>query len=140
MRMIALEELTGVMSLQKVIELTNDYGGDEIDQDALDAAEASAIADLELYAAKHYSLPLPVVPAVTELVRQLTKCHLYFRRGSVPEDVRDLYDRLLKKLKDLTPASLGIPGVEPVSSDAGSGISVSAPDQRFGNNFMGVNY
>lgn len=142
MRVISLDELTGVMSHQRVIELTDDYGTGQVDQEALDAAEGSAIADLELYASKHYTLPLPSVPAVKELVRQLTKCHLFFRRGSIPEDVQKMYDGLMKKLKELNPSSLGLPGIEPDASgtDSGAGISVSAPDRRFGPNFAGVDY
>ena len=140
MRIISVEELVGVMSNQAIIDLTDDYGTGVVVQATLDAAEMAAIADLERYAARYYALPLPAVAGVKALVLQLTKCHLYMRRQAVPEEVTKLYDQMLRQLKDLTPASLGIPGVEPVAGVAASGISVSAPGQRFGENFMQNEY
>lgn len=136
MEIITITELLGVMRELDVIDLTDDAGDGVIDEGNLNEAEKSAIADLELYAARHYELPLPAVTTVKELVRQLTKCHLYFRRGAYPEEVMELYRQLQKKMQSLTPLSLGIPGVEPEGGEDNAGISVSAPDQRFPDNFM----
>lgn len=137
MLVITLEDLTGVLSLKKVIELTDDDKTGEVDAGHLDEAEASAIADLDLYAAKHYTLPLPAVAGVKEFVRQLTKCHLYFRRGVYPEEVMELYKMLQKKLEKLSPASLGIPGVEPAAGSDSAGVAVFSEAQRFPSGFMG---
>jgi len=138
MQVITLDELCGVLSLKKVIELTDDGKTGEVDAGNLDEAEASAIADLDLYAVKHYTLPLPAVAAVKEFVRQLTKCHLHFRRGVYPEEVMTLYKMLQKKLENLSPASLGIPGVEPAAGSKSAGVAVFSADQRFPTGFMGV--
>lgn len=105
---ITLAELTGVMTMQQIIDLTDDDETGEVNQTALDEAYASAVRDLDFYAIDHYTLPLSAVPAVKEFHRQLTKCHLYFRRGVYPEEVMTLYSNLREKMKELTPTSLGI--------------------------------
>lgn len=138
MQVITIEELTGVLSLKKVIELTDDARTGEVDTGTLDEAEASAIADLDLYAAKHYTLPLPPVAAVKEFIRQLTKCHLHFRRGVYPEEIMTLYKMQQEKLKSLTPASLGIPGVEPAAGAANAGVAIFAEEQKYPSGFMGA--
>ncbi len=139
MDVITLDDLMGVMTEQDVVDLTDDAGTGTIDEGNLDQAERSAISDLELYASRHYALPLPAVDAVKELVRQLTKCHLHFRRGAYAEEVMELYKQLTKKMQSLTPLSLGIPGVEPEAGAENAGISTSAPAQRFPDDFMNLN-
>lgn len=139
MEVITLDELLGVMPEHAVVDLTDDAELGSIDEGNLDQAEQSAIRDLDLYASRYYALPLPPVDAVRELVRQLTKCHLYFRRSAYPEEIMELYKQLQKKMQNLTPLSLGIPGVEPEAGTENAGISVSAPAQRFHDNFTGVN-
>jgi|GEM_PF-4353275 len=132
-------DLIAVMSEQDLIDLTDDYHVGDVQAEVLDAAEKAAVSDLELYAARHYAVPLPVVDSVRALVLQLTKYHLYARRRSVPEEVQASYKMTMRKLEQLTPSSLGIPGVEP-EAGVSSGISVSSREQRFGENFMGVDY
>lgn len=105
---ITLDELAGVMTMQQIIDLTDDDETGAVNQVVLDEVYASAVRDLDFYAIDHYTLPLPAVPSVKELHRQLTKCHLYFRRGAYPEEVMTLYEALQEKMEALTPTSLGI--------------------------------
>lgn len=105
---ITLDELTGVMTMQQIIDLTDDDETGAVSQTVLDEAYASAVRDLDFYAIDHYSLPLPAVPSVKEFHRQLTKCHLYFRRGVYPEEIMTLYESLQEKMEMLTSTSLGI--------------------------------
>lgn len=132
---VTVAGLVGVMAEQAIIDLTDDFRTGAVDASVLERCEGAAVADLELYAAKYYSLPLPVAPAVVSLVVQLTKCHLYMRRQVVPEEVQGLYKTLMRKLEQLTPSSLGLPGVD-LAAGVGAGVSVSAPDQRFFDNFI----
>ena len=135
---ITLDELTGVLPLEKIISLTDDYNAGRVNEDNLESAYQSAVRDVELYAARHYALPLPAVAAVKELHLQLTRCHLFFRRGMQDELIMGQYNVLMRKLKDLTPFSLGIPGVTPAAGRDGAGISVRAPRRTFHNNFMNL--
>ena len=134
-----MQELSGVLPYAKIVELTDDLNTGSVDLENLEAAYHSAVRDLELYAAKHYTIPLPAVASVKELHMQLTKCHLYFRRGMQDDLISALYKSLQAKLKDLTPFSLGIPGVGPSVGEENAGISVKAPAQRFVDGFMGLN-
>ncbi len=138
METITLDELSGVMSMQDIIDMTDDTGLGVVGTVALDEAYSSAVKDLELYAGRYYNLPLPAVSMVKEFHRQLTKCHLYFRRGAYPKEVMDLYKSLERKMRDLGPFSLGISGVEPASGLENAGVSVFAPPQRFMTGFMGL--
>lgn len=139
MNYLTVEDLYGIMREQDVLDLTDDYRTGSVDTDVLNAAEKAAVSDLELYAARYYELPLPVVASTKALLVQLAKYHLYARTGAVPEDVMISYKATMRKLEQLTPSSLGIPGVEP-EAGVSSGISVSSQNQRFNNNFMGVQY
>jgi phage gp36-like protein len=139
MNYLMQSDLLAVMSQQDLIDLTDDYRVGAVSDEVLNAAERAAVSDLELYAAKYYTLPLPSVESVKALVMQLMKYHLYARRRVVPEEVQSAYKLTMRKLEQLGPSSLGIPGVEPEAGSS-AGISVSAPCRRFDNNFQGVEY
>jgi phage gp36-like protein len=138
METITIQELSGIIPYNKIVELTDDLNTGLVDLDNLEAAYQSAVCDVELYAARHYAIPLPAVPAVKELHMQLTKCHLYFRRGMQDDMIMALHKSMMARLKDLTPFSLGIPGVGPAIGSAGAGVSVMAPVQKFPSGFMGL--
>jgi len=138
METITVQELSGILPYVKIVELTDDLNTGSVDLTNLETAYQSAVRDVELYAARHYAIPLPAVAAVKELHMQLTKCHLYFRRGLQDDFISALYKSLMAKLKDLTPFSLGIPGVETSVGTANAGMSVMAPPQTFVTGFMGL--
>jgi phage gp36-like protein len=142
MQVITIEELQGVIAAEKIIELTNDLGGETIDAANLTEAERSALSDIYLYTDKFYPnrFATPYPDTLKELVRQLTKCHLYFRRDAVPKEISELYSKQLGKLKGINDMSFGAAKLdESANQEPRVGISVSASPQRFKDNFTGFN-
>lgn len=132
-----VDDFLAMMSEQALTELTDDFRTGEIDLDVLAKAEAQAIAEVERYAAQYYTLPLASVPSVKALVLPLTKYWLYARRGTVRDDVQEMYKATMRSLEKLTAESLGLPGIERAAGNS-AGVSVSSEAERFGSNFMGL--
>jgi phage gp36-like protein len=131
---ITVDDMLGVLSMDKLIELTDENGSGEIGEHALVEANKSAVSDLHLHASKFYTLPLVPSQEVKELVRQLTKCHLYMRREVISEGIEVLYRECMKKLTAITPASF-VGSQAQVERQDSAGVSVYAPPQRFKDGF-----
>lgn len=130
------DELFAIIPEVTVLDLTDDFRTGVINGDILLSCEAQAKALMEVYTRRFYP-DLQKSPAVTALLGPLLKYKLYARRGSIPEDVTKEYEMTMKAVAAITPSSLGIPGIEPAAGTS-SGVLVSAPVERFGEDFMNL--
>lgn len=82
----------------ELVELTDRSQLGEIDTAVLDAAIADATADIDMYLAMRYTLPLSTVPDVlTNLCCNIARYHLH--DIGAPEHVKDKYDATIKLLR-----------------------------------------
>ena len=93
-----------------LIQLTDDDGAGEVDDDKVTRAIADADSEIDSYCGTRYSVPFSTVPAV------IRKCsvdiaiyNLYARRRGAPEDRKERYKNSVDFLKEVSKgnASLG---------------------------------
>lgn len=142
MQYATLQSLEGCMPLQKIIECCDDYGVGLLDDAAqanLEAANASAVAEIHLYCRGLYTVPFDPVPEeVVALATNLTKVYLYYRRTAedVPDAITALHKRMTEQLKGITAKTFRIdPGDDPVAVRQGPKVSRSR--KRFPQGFTG---
>lgn len=86
--------------VEELIELTDREQLGEIGQAVLDAAIADATADIDMYLAVRYTLPLTTVPAVlTRLACDIARFYLY--GNNVPEHIGDRNKAALDLLQSI---------------------------------------
>jgi hypothetical protein len=129
------------MPLQKIVECCDDYGAGSLDDAAtsnLEAANAAAVSEIHLYVRGLYAVPFDPVPdEIGAIAAQLTKVHLYYRRGLVPGEVQALHQRLQEHLRGITASTFRIGTDGGDAEAAAQGPRVSASSRRFGQGFMG---
>lgn len=101
----------------ELAELTDRQQLGEIDTAVLDAAIADATADIDMYLAVRYTLPLGVVPGfLTRLSCDIARYYLY--DGSAPERVKDANDAAMKLLHSIARGEIDL-NVGEASAGAG---------------------
>ena len=139
---VDLAYLQGVMPLQKIIEMCDDYEVGSLDAAAtanLMAANTAAVADVHLYCRGLYTLPFSPVPdEIKELTAQLMKYHLYARRlgDTMSDAMTQLYKRLTEKLKGITENTFRIDSGSDTIAEA-QGPRVNYTRRRFRQGFTG---
>lgn len=107
-----IETVSNKINQTTLIQLLNDEvrPEDEIDlQDSSDPvvvrfnqAASDAQSEIDPYLRGRYTLPFSAVPSlIISISDELTKYYCYKRRGNIPQDIQDEYDRQIKKLEKI---------------------------------------
>lgn len=93
--------------IEELTELTDREQLGEIGQAALDAAIADATADIDMYLAVRYTLPLSIVPAVlTRLCCDIAR--FYLHGNNVPEHINDRHDAAIELLESIAKGDIDL--------------------------------
>lgn len=98
----AVNDVSGLMTEEALIELTDDEGAGTADYSKVESAISEADSAIESHLAGRYSLPLTASEALRRLSADLAGYFLYARLGgNVPEVWREKYKAALGLLEDL---------------------------------------
>lgn len=129
MAYIELQDLLDELGEDTLIQLTDNEGTGEINQNRIDKAIQYAQGVFDAYARARYSIPVPATPMVKSLNLDMAILHLYKSRSTVTKDsvyeVRKIAnDDAIKLLTAINQgkAALDVPAVEetkevPATSD-----------------------
>ena len=111
---ITTDDLLDVMSAEDKAQLTGDVVADGVRQEreqAITEAIAAAEAEIDGYLGNSYRVPLTDPPAqIKAWAKLLAKRLLLHRRSSVPPDLADECDRILRQLRDVGRGVIKLPG------------------------------
>lgn len=111
----------------ELIQLTDDAGTSEVQDDKVDAAILKADSEIDDYCRGIYSVPFDPVPNLIKFLSATIAAYwLYRRRDDVSPSMLDKYTKALAKLKAI---STGVYKIEGVSEKAdSSGIASTTED------------
>jgi phage gp36-like protein len=131
----ALADIENAISLQIIIELTDDDNLGQIDSTVLDAAIEWADAEIDSYLQAKYEVPLSTVPVLVKHISvDLTAFRLYSRRLNVemPEAIKTRYDLAFEKLEKLQSGEQALDPANDTASTGGYRTNKTAEDREFG--------
>jgi phage gp36-like protein len=96
------DDIVQRITLEKVIELTDDANIGEVDQDNLDQAIASADAEINSYCGMKYSVPFVTAPPMIRAASvDMAVYHLKGRRQGPSDTEKERYRERIAWLKDV---------------------------------------
>lgn len=127
------EDVRDLLPESELIMLTNDTGGaDAPDWDVVDEAILKAETFIDNSLRKYYPVPFTQVPdEINSMCASLSLYFIYARRRSakLPEGVKEMYDKQIKRLKDFQTGraelDVGSPSERPIE------ILIESPDEVF---------
>ena len=134
-----ITDLTAIETLAKLVQLSQDLDADQegaakVDEIMIDAAIASADADINGYLRGHVTMPLP--NPVPDLIRNISTAlsvyYLYLRRygSKMPDTITAREKRAHEQLVDIRDGRLIISEVQEATQPAGT-VKVKAPERIF---------
>lgn len=101
------QDMINRFGAEELIQLTDESGAGDIDDDMLDRAFADADADINGYLAGRYAVPLAnTPPVVTRLACEIARYHLYNK--AAPETVAQRYKDAIRTLEGIAKGLIGI--------------------------------
>lgn len=108
------------LSLSEAVMLTDRECTGEVDRDRLTAALVSASVEIDSYIGTRYSIPVMIDPVPLTLVEACIDMAVYrLSRGAVvlTEEVKSIYDRHVRWLKDVAAGKASIGAPSPVAGE-----------------------
>lgn len=129
-----LEDLKKEISEEELIQLTDDAGIGEIDQNVINKCGANSDSEINGYLATRYALPLDSTPdLVNSIWVDLTIYRLHLRRHVVSEDAKERRDNARRQLKFIAEGkvTLGVPAEEEPEEKDTTEVGVATRDKYF---------
>ena len=129
----ALADIKDKIPEARLVQLTDDAGAGEIDEDIIDEAIADADAEIDSYCGTRYDVPFASAPAIIRKMSvDIAIYNIFARRQGAPEDRKERYDNAIRFLRDVSKGiiSLGAGAPSP-SSDGGPEATTVKSDRVF---------
>lgn len=128
-----IADLVSAFTAKKLIQLTDDAGSGAYDSAILNAEIANSQVEIDGYCRKRYSESMPFV-TVPEMLKPLcidiAIYRIHKRRGRIPQEIVDAYDKAVKKLIDISKGVIDLgTSVGSVSEDSVS-FTDKVPEDR----------
>ncbi|MEW5722886.1 MAG: DUF1320 domain-containing protein [Thermodesulfobacteriota bacterium] len=115
-----------------LVQLTDDAGTGEVDEDVVDEALSLADGEIDSYLGRQYPVPLSPVPAVVrDAAVVLALCRLYDRRQGPPPDLDKRQDRVISWLKDLAAGRATLGDGDPAGTPPSGAAEISSSERVF---------
>jgi phage gp36-like protein len=101
MAYIAQSDLAARLTQQELIELTDDAGTGEVNQQVLTSIIEQASSLIDTYTGGRYQLPLAVSEQVRGLALDIATYLLFLRRRRIAAEVQLAYDNAIALLRDV---------------------------------------
>jgi phage gp36-like protein len=129
----AQDDILKQISLEDLIQLTDDAGAGIVDQGVLSQAISDADAEIDSYCAARYTVPFSTVPAIIiKMSVDIAIYNLYGRRRGAPEDREKRYKAVVSMLVNISKGVMTLGASEPTGDDdSGPEASTSTSDRVF---------
>jgi phage gp36-like protein len=115
-----IADLVQAFTAKKLTQLTDDASAGTYDSAVLNAEIQAAQDEIDGYVRTRYSasLPFTVVPGILKtLCIDIAIYRIHKRRGRIPEEIINAYDKALKKLEGISKGTIDL------GTDAGGAVS-----------------
>ena len=118
---------------ETLLQLTDDYGVGQVDDNKVTRAIADADATIDAYCQGRYEIPLsPVPPKIRNLSVDLAIYHIYSRREEVTPEIRkDRYREAMRFLKDVAGGKAQLGAATPAAKTTGDSVEIEQSDRMF---------
>lgn len=118
---------------ETLIQLTDDPGDGEVDDDVVTRAIADADATVDSYCQGRYVLPLSPVPAkVRQVSVDIALYNLYSRRGDTAPDIRkDRHKEAIRWLEKVAEGKVKLGADTPASDNTAQSVEIESEDRAF---------
>jgi phage gp36-like protein len=132
-------DILELISLDKLIQLTDDANAGIVDASVVTRAIADADAEIDSYAAGRYTtLPFSPVPAMIRKVSvDLAIYNIYSHRKGVPDNWKQRYENVIKFLKSVASGEVTLGADDPEPPSGGNTPQISAGTRIFTRDKMG---
>lgn len=129
----AQTDILNQLDEETLIQLTDDPGYGEVDDDVVDRAIADADATIDSYCQGRYVLPLSPVPAKVRMVSvDIAIYNLYSRRGDTAPDVRkDRHKEAIRWLEKVAEGKVELGADTPASDNTAHSVDIENEDREF---------
>lgn len=139
---ITLQDLLDELGEDILVQLTDDFGTEEVNESVVNKAIATAEGTFESYIRTRYSLPVPATQMVKTRCLNLAIYELYRKRATFDDGVfkvkKTAYDETISLLRDIQSgkAALDVPAAEESIENPASGdrILTNASKAKFSDN------
>jgi phage gp36-like protein len=126
------QDLVDRFGAEELAARTDRDGGGQIDAAVVARALEDASAEIELYLAARYAVPVDPAPAhLVQICADIARYRLW--QPVPPEGIRQAYQDAVRALRDLADGRAVLAGVQPPQdAPAGGSVRVAAPARRLG--------
>jgi phage gp36-like protein len=124
------QDLVDRFGAEELAARTDREGGATIEADVVARALEDASAEIDLYLAARYAVPVtPTPPQLAQLCCDIARYRLW--QPAPPEGVRLAYQDAVRALRDLADGRAVLAGAQPpMSAPAGGAVLIDAPERR----------
>jgi len=132
------DDILRLIDETSLIQLTDDAGAGEIDDDKVTRAIADADAAIDAYCQDRYSVPLsPVPPRVRQLSVDIAVYNLYSRSDlSMPEVRKDRNKEAIRFLEKVAEGKIKLGAATPAPANTDNTVNIDYNDRVFSRNNM----
>lgn len=124
-------DITEQISVDELIQLTDDNGLGMVDASVLDRAVADAQAEIDSYCGTRYTVPFSAVPdMIRKVAVDISIYNLYARRRGAPEDRKERYRDAIRFLKGVASGGASLGASAPQATDDSGPQTTKTPADR----------
>jgi phage gp36-like protein len=127
------ENITDRIGEPALIQLTDDAGAGEVDDDIVAAAIAASEATIDAYCQKRYTVPLSPIPAqIAGLCVDIAVYNLYSRSDlAMPEVRKDRYNAAIRFLEKAAEGKIELGASTPAQVNTDNTVHIDSATRKF---------